>query len=138
MKELPKYAFMTHSVGFAGVKVIQLEKPYLIAGIYEVRQNDIELVSQFLEDMAQERYPIAKVPGYTVFLKMFTSLEPCNDREYQQEILNEMAQFVLTERIQQRPGQFRRNCESGADNIPNDFTEQPQKKVVLRERRKRD
>ena len=107
MKELPKYAFLTNSVGFAGMKVISLEHPYIIASIYEVNKNRPDLVDGYLEDMAQERYPIAKVKGYTVFLKVFTSLEPCRDTPYMQAVLNEMAQFVLTERIEKKPGQFK-------------------------------
>lgn len=107
MKELPKYAFLTNSVGFTGVKVIQLERPYLIASIIEVGKNQIERVNEYLEDMAQERYPIAKVKGYTIFLKMFTSLEPNGNKNYQQAVLKDMAQFVLTERIEKKLGQFK-------------------------------
>ncbi len=107
MRELPKYAFLTHSVGFTGVKVIQLERPYLIASIVEVGKNQIERVNEYLEDMAQERYPIAKVEGYTIFLKMFTSLEPNNNRDFQQAVLKDMAQFVLTERVMKKLGQFK-------------------------------
>jgi hypothetical protein len=108
MKELPKYGFLTSGPGFEGIKVIQLERPYLIASIYEVKTHDAERVNQFLEDMAQERFPISKVKGFTVFLKLFSSLEPNNNREFQQAVLNEMADFVLTERIQVKPGQFRK------------------------------
>ena len=107
MKELPKYAFLTNSVGFTGMKVISLEHPYIIASIYEVNKNRPDLVDGYIEDMVQERYPIAKVKGYTIFLKVFTSLEPCNNQELQQAVLNEMAQFVLTERIEKKPGQFK-------------------------------
>lgn len=107
MRELPKYAFLTNSVGFTGMKVICLEHPYIIASIYEVNKNRPDLVDGYLEDIAQERYPIAKVKGYTIFLKVFTSLEPCNNQESQQDVLNEMAQFVLTERITKNPGQFK-------------------------------
>lgn len=107
MKELPKYAFLTNSVGFTGMKVISLEHPYIIASIYEVNKNRPDLVDGYIEDMVQGRYPIAKVKGYTIFLKMFTSLEPNNNSSFQQEILNEMANFVLEERIQKKPGQFK-------------------------------
>lgn len=107
MKELPKYAFLTNSVGFTGMKVIQLERPYMIASIYEVNKNRPDLVDEFLEDMVQGRYPIAKVKGYTIFLKMFTSLEPNNNWQLQQETLHEMADFVLSERIEKKLGQFK-------------------------------
>lgn len=107
MKELPKYAFLTNSVGFTGMKVISLEHPYIIASIFEVNKNLPERVSDYIDDMVQGRYPIAKVKGYTMFLKMFTSLEPCSNSELQQATLNEMAQFVLNERIAKKPGQFK-------------------------------
>lgn len=107
MKELPKYAFLTSSVGFTGMKVICLEHPYIIASLYEVNKNRTDLVNGYLEDMVQERYPIAKVKGYTIFLKVLTSLEPCRNRELQQMVLNEMARLVLTERIAKNPGQFK-------------------------------
>lgn len=107
MRDLPKYAFLTNSVGFTGMKVISLERPYIIASIYEVNKNRPDLVDEYIEDMVQGRYPIAKVKGYTIFLKVFTSLEPNNDRLYQQEILNEMTDFLLEERIHKKPGQFK-------------------------------
>ena len=107
MKELPKYAFLTNSVGFTGMKVISLTYPFIVASIYEVNKNRPDLVDGYLEDMAQGRYPIAKVKGYSIFLKVYTSLEPCRDTPYMQAVLNEMAQFVLTERIEKKPGQFK-------------------------------
>lgn len=107
MRELPIYAFLTNPAEFEGMKVILLESPYIIASIYEVSQNKPELIDKFIEDKAQGRCPVGKVEGYSVFLKMFTSLEPCGDTEYQQEILDEMAEFVLEERIRRKPGQFK-------------------------------
>ena len=136
MRELPKYGFLTNSVGFAGVKVIQLERPYLIASIYEIKTHDAERVDSLLEDMVQGRYPISKVKGYTVFLKMYSSLEPNSNREFQQAVLNEMAEFVLTERIQAKLGQFRAYNENRVAPMVYDG-EQP-KTYKLRERRKKD
>lgn len=107
MRDLPKYAFLTNSVGFIGMKVISLERPYIIASLVEVGKNQHERVSEYLEDMAQDRYPLAKVKGYTIFLKMFTSLESCNNFDLQKATLREMADFVLTERIEKKPGQFK-------------------------------
>ena len=113
MRELPKYAFLTNPAELNGMLVIMLERPYMIASIYECKVADTERVESFMSAKAQGRYPVGKVKGYTVFLKMYTSLEPCNDSEYQQTILDEMAEFVLTERIQKKIGQFRMSDESG-------------------------
>lgn len=132
MKQLPKYAFLTHTVGFSGMKVIMLEPPYIIANLYEVNKNQHELISAFMDDMVQGRFPLAKVKGYTVFLKMFTSLEPCNDQEYQSEILKEMAEFVLTDRIEQKPGQFMRYQDSNENQERIERTGR-----IMRERRPR-
>jgi hypothetical protein len=136
MKELPKYGFLTSGPGFEGIKVIQLERPYFIASIYEVKTHDAERVDSLLEDMAQGRYPISKVKGYTVFLKMYSSLEPNSNRELQQSVLNEMAEFVLAERIQAKLGQFRAYNQNRIAPIVCDG-EQP-KTYKLRERRKKD
>ena len=65
------------------------------------------------EDKAQGRYPIAKVEGYSIFLTMFTSLEPCNNTELQTAVLNEMAQFFLEEKISHKPGLYAKSEESG-------------------------
>lgn len=113
MRELPKYAFLTHPSEFSGMRVIMLEYPYLIASIYELKLTDEERIEDFMSAKAQGRYPVGKVKGYSVFLKMFTSLEPNNNKEFQQAILDEMAEFVLTERIQKKIGQFRMSDESG-------------------------
>lgn len=135
MKELPKYAFLTNSVGFTGMKVIQLERPYMIASIHEYRRDD-ERVEEYTEDIAQERYPIAKVKGYSIFLTMFTSLEPNNNSDFQRAVLNDMADFVLTERIQKKPGQFMKCEESG--KVEKKILQASERRKVFRERKKRE
>lgn len=110
MRELPKYAIIAN--GELGGKIIQLEKPYIIASVFSFRRED-EKVQEFMEDMVQGRYPISKVKGYTVFFKTYTSLEPCNNTELQAEVLSEMAEFFLEEKIRQKPGQYMKSEESG-------------------------
>ena len=109
---LPKFAFLTHTVGFTGVKVICLESPYIIASIIEVHKTQPEKISEYLDDMVQGRYLISKVKGYSIFLTMYAALDHFSDKAYVQEILDEMAEFVLTERVLQKPGQFRRCDET--------------------------
>lgn len=111
MRELPKYALIANSE-MPGLKVISLERPYIIASVYDYHRDD-ERAQERMEDMVQGRYPIAKVNGYSIFLTMFTSLEPCNNPELQQSELNEMAQFFLDEKISHKPGQFMKSEESG-------------------------
>lgn len=111
MKEIPKYAILAGEQ--LGGKIISLERPYIIASVHSYKRDD-ERVQDMLESMAQERYPIAKVKGYTIFLTLYTSLEPCNDPAFQKEILDEMAQFFMDEKIKQKPGQFMKSEESGA------------------------
>ena len=130
MRNLPKYAILTNSE-IPGIKVISLERPYIIASVHDYHRDD-ERVQERMEDMAQERYPIAKVKGYTIFLTMFTSLEPCNNPELQKAELNEMAQFFLEEKIGHKPGQYMKCEESGRNERK--FTE---KGRVMRERRPR-
>lgn len=112
MRELPKYALLTNSE-IPGLKIISLEYPYLIASVFEHKRSD-ERVSEHLEVMAQERYPIAKVKGYTVFLTVFTSLEPNDNREFQQAILNDMAKWYLNERVLPNPGKYMKCEETGS------------------------
>lgn len=111
MRELPKYAMLANSE-IPGIKVISLERPYIIASVYDYHRDD-ERAQERMEDMVQGRYPIAKVKGYMVFLTMFTSLEPCNNPELQTAVLNEMAEFFLEEKIGHKPGQFMKCEESG-------------------------
>jgi hypothetical protein len=111
MKQLPKFAFL-QSDELEGKKVICLERPYFIADVRTFKRDD-EYVSHFLEDMAQGRYPIAKVKGYTIFLRMFTSIEPNNNSELQQIILNEMAEWFYTEVVQVKTGTYMKSEESG-------------------------
>ena len=113
MKDLPRYAFMTHPTEFENVKVIMLQHPYIVASIYEVKQSNLEMIDSFIEDKVQGRCPIAKVKGYSIFLKMYSSLKPCDDLGYQQAILDDMADFVLAERVMRKPGQFRSCDETG-------------------------
>jgi hypothetical protein len=112
MRELPKYALLTNSE-ISGLKIISLEYPYLIASVFEHKRSD-ERVSEHLEVMAQERYPIAKVKGCTVFLTVFTSLEPNDNREFQQAILNDMARWYLNERVLPNPGKYMKCEETGS------------------------
>lgn len=95
-----------------GLKVISLERPYIIASVYDYHRDD-ERAQERMEDMVQGRYPIAKVKGYSIFLTMFTSLEPCNNPDLQTAVLNEMAQFFLDEKIGHKPGQYAKCEESG-------------------------
>ena len=111
MKQLPKFMFLTHPE-IEGMKIITTERPYLVATVYQIGKTQYEMIDSFLEDMAQGRYPMSKVPGYYIFLRMFTSLEPCNDAAYQQEVLDEMAQFFLKERVEQKMGLYHKNSES--------------------------
>lgn len=111
MKDLPKFMFLTHPE-MDGVKIISTEHPYLIAEAYQIRKTQESLIDSFLEDMVQGRYPMSKVPGYYVFLRMYTSLEPCNDRELQQRVLDEMAQFFLVERVENKMGLYNQYSES--------------------------
>lgn len=111
MKQLPRFAFL-QSEELEGKKVICLEPPYFVSNVRTLKRDD-EYVSHYLEDMAQERYPMAKVKGYTIFLTMFTSLQPNNDKEQQQAILNEMAEWFYTERVQVKKGTYMKSEESG-------------------------
>ena len=111
MRELPKYAILTNSE-MLGIKVISLERPYIIASVYDYHRDD-ERAQERMEDMVQGRYPIAKVKGYTVFLTMLSSLEPCSNQELQKVTLNEMAQYFLEDKIAHKPGQYAKCEESG-------------------------
>ena len=112
MRELPKYALLSGD-GFVGLKVISLSHPYIIASVHDYHRDD-ERARERMDDMAQGRYPIAKVKGYTVFLTMHTSLEACSNQELQQATLNEMAQYFLEDKIAHKPGQYAKSEESGS------------------------
>lgn len=113
MRELPQYAILTNKE-LAGAKIISLERPYIIASVFEYHRDD-ERVQERMEDMVQERYPIAKVKGYSIFLTMFSSLEPNNNAELQRAVLNEMAEFFLEEKIGDKPSRYMKCQESGRD-----------------------
>lgn len=131
MKQLPKYAILT-GADIVGIKIISLEYPYLIASVFDYNKED-ERVQEYIEDMAQERYPIAKVKGYSIFLKMFTSLESNSNNALQQATLNEMAEYFLDTKIQAKPGLYRRSDESGQSEEKHEFV----KSRIMRERRPR-
>ena len=111
MKDLPKYAFL-ESEEIEGRKIICLEPPYFVANVRTFKRDD-DYVNNYLEDMAHGRYPIAKVYGYTIFLTMWTSLQPCSDRELQQDILDDMAKWFLAERVMAKKGTYMKSEESG-------------------------
>lgn len=111
MKQLPKYAFLK-SDEIDGKKVICLEAPYFVANVRTFKRDD-EYIKYYIDDMAQERYPIAKVKGYSIFLTMYTSLQPNNNKELQQTVLNEMAEWFYTERVQVKTGTYMKSEETG-------------------------
>ena len=111
MKQLPKYALLSGE-GFEGIKVIMLEEPFFIASIYEAKRDE-EKIENFMEAMVQERYPVGKVKGYSIFLTMYSSLQPNNDFEFQREVLNEMGEYFLENKIMKKPGFYRMSEESG-------------------------
>lgn len=131
MRELPKYAILTNTE-IPGVKVISLERPYIIASVHDYHRDD-ERVQNRMDDMVQGRYPVAKIKGYAIFLTMFTSLEPCNNIELQTAVLNEMADYFLKEKIGSKPGQYMKSEESGRNEKK--FTATGK---IMRERRQRE
>ena len=131
--DLPKYALLSGD-GFVGLKVISLEHPYIIASVHDYHRDD-ERARERMDDMVQGRYPIAKVKGYTVFLTMHTSLEPCSNQELQKATLNEMAQYFLEDKIAHKPGVYARCEESG--KTQKKFERVRENQIRLRERRKR-
>lgn len=112
MRQLPEFAYLT-SDEINGVKIISLEHPFIVASVSVYKRED-ERVAERLEDMAQGRYPIAKIPGYAIFLTMFTSLEPCKNGELQQAVLNDMAQFYYNDKVVNKPGSFMKSEETGS------------------------
>ena len=135
MKQLPKFMFLSHPE-VDGLKIIMTEHPYLIAEVHEIRKTRDDLIDAYLEDMAQGRYPMSKLPGYYIFLRMFSSLEPCNDTGFQQNILNEMAGFFLTERVEQKIGLYHK-CSESEKNLKERVEERDAQKANLRPRRNR-
>jgi hypothetical protein len=111
MKNLPRYAMLMDEE-LHGMKVFQLERPYIISTVWDYKRDD-EQVQDRIEDMVQERYPIAKVKGYSIFLTTYSSLEPCDDPQFQREVLNEMAEYFLQARIANKPGLYMKSEESG-------------------------
>lgn len=49
--------------------------------MFDINKDNQNELKVFQDDIAQARCPIAKVKGYTIFLKMYSSLKPCNDNE---------------------------------------------------------
>lgn len=131
--DLPKFAILSGD-GFTGVKVICLERPYIIASVFDYHRDD-ERAQQRMEDMVQGRYPIAKVQGYMVFLTMLSSLEPCGNQELQQAVLNDMAQYFLEDKIAHKPGLYAKCEESGQAQKKFDRVRRDQ--IRLRERKKK-
>lgn len=113
MKNLPKYA-MLMGEGFIGAKIIQLERPYIIASVFDFKRDDYERISEMQEIKLNEREPIAKVKGYTIWLRPLSSLEPNNDFDYTAGILEEMADYFLNTKIANKPGVYMKCEESGA------------------------
>lgn len=134
MRELPKFGFVS-SPEFESVKIISFDPPYFIANVCEISQSNPERIEEYIEDMVQGRYPIAKIKGYSIFLRIFTSLEPNNDSELQQRVLNEMAQFYLNERVLQKIGKYNKYDESG--RTIKEAADARDRAIKLRERRRK-
>lgn len=132
MRQLPKYAILTGE-GLVGVKVIQLERPYIVASVFDFNREDYERISEMQEIKLNEREPIAKVKGYAIWLRPYSSLEPNNDFDYTEGVLNEMADYFLKTKIAAKPGVYRRSDESGKAEQRHEFI----KERAMRERRPR-
>lgn len=113
MKNLPKYA-MLMGEGFIGAKIIQLERPYIIASVFDFKRDDYERISEMQEIKLNEREPIAKVKGYTIWLRPLSSLEPNNDFDYTAGILEDMAEYFLNTKIASKPGVYMKCEETGS------------------------
>lgn len=111
MRNIPRFAFLAGE-GFIGMKVICLEYPYIIGSVFPISMDDTEKLDEMITEMVQSG-GVAKVRDFSVFVKSYESLEPCQDKGHIQRVLNDMAEYVREERILKKTGQFKSCDEKG-------------------------
>ena len=121
MKQLPRFILVSHP-DLPQTMVLETRPPYIVASPYCVPKKDTDKVDSFLTSIANGRVTAVKVPGYTIFLTLWGSLQHRlpDTPEEAKALLREMANFYK-ETALKRSKHKNRIYEEG---VPDDIDEQ--------------
>lgn len=81
-------------------------KTLLVGYPYVLNHDETDKINQFLQQIANGEN-IAKVPGYSIFFTVkFCMIKERYPDDLIKTILNNMAQFYLEYRVQEKPGKY--------------------------------
>jgi len=94
MKPLPRFILVSHP-DLPQTMVLETRPPYIVGSPYCIPKKDGDRVDGFLTSIAHGRVTAVKIPGYTIFLTLWGSLQhrlPETPDEAK-ALLREMADF---------------------------------------------
>lgn len=74
MKPLPRFILVSHP-DLPQTMVLDTRPPYIVGSPYCIPKKDADRVDDFLTSMANGRVVAAKIPGYTIFMTLWGSLQ---------------------------------------------------------------
>lgn len=118
MPQFPRFTFISNPDAGLAESVLETTPPFFVGKVYAIPKRHTERVEQMMADMANDRTPAAKVPGYTAFLVPGGSLtgERLEPDELK-ETLRDMAHFYGSVGVVRNKHKFRQCQEDVPDNI---------------------
>lgn len=118
MKQLPRFVLVSNpDEGLTNV-VMETRPPYFLGKAFGIPKKNIDDVEQMMADIANDRTTAAKVPGFTIFMTPYGSLngERLPD-EQARATLRDMAAFYKETAIERKKGKNRIYQEDVPDDI---------------------
>lgn len=108
MKKLPNYCIVENKDVWEYPMVLDT-KSLVVGYAYLVDYRDADAIAERLDALANEREPMAKVPGHTIFITPYLNL---SGRGYAMDemtsILRGIAEFYAEYKISRHPNQYAR------------------------------
>lgn len=127
MAQFPRFTFISNPDDGLQESVLETIPPFFVGKVYAIPKRHTEKVEAMLADMANDRTPAAKVPGYTAFLVPGGTLtgERLGESKLRQT-LRDMALFYGTVGVARNKHKFRQ-CQ---EDVPDDVDEINGRKIA--------
>lgn len=132
MRKLPRFVLLQNREEEISGIVMETVSPYFMGRAYEIPKKETERVEEFMSGIVNGRELGAKVPGYTIFMIPYGTLD--NERLDDEEalsVLRDMAEYYARDVISKK----RHRSRIYQEGVPDDIDERNGR--IIREARER-
>ncbi len=127
MKQLPRFVYISNPDEGLSDVILETTPPFFLGKVYGIPKKDKARVEQMMSDIANDRTTAVKLPGFTIFLTPYGSLQGWRmEREKAVATLRDMANFYRSGIIERKKHKHRQYQE----DVPDDIDEQNGRKIA--------